>query len=139
MKISVKVLADFMLSSAARKRSIVRDSKFPRLKDGKAKPQIVRYSEARAAIRDYHEAGNKIMVLVTSVEKLAKKKIEHPEKDASRIDDNIRAIKAYMDKFSKNEFKLLPLCRIKNPAVPYSQCNESVCSDIYGRVFFDIL
>ena len=41
MKISVKSLADFMLAGAARQRTIIRDSKFPKLKDGKPKPQIV--------------------------------------------------------------------------------------------------
>jgi hypothetical protein len=107
MKISVKVLADFMLAGDARRRAIIRDSKYPRLKDGKPKPQIVRYGEVRSAIREYHRSGNDINVLITEIEKLTKRKAEHPEKDASRIDDNIRAIKAYMAHFSKNEFSVL--------------------------------
>lgn len=80
MRISVSVLADFMLASAVRQRTIIRDSKFPKLKDGKAKPQIVRDSEARAAIRKYHESGNDITVLLTEVERLTKKKTDNPEK-----------------------------------------------------------
>jgi hypothetical protein len=107
MRISVKVLADFMLASDARRRSIIRDSKFPKLKDGKPKPQIVRYSEARAAIRGYHASGNDVNVLLTEIEKLIRKKTEHPEKEPSRIDDNIRAIKAYLAHFAKNAFAVL--------------------------------
>src|ERR1700759_4969346 len=104
MKISVKVLADFMLASTARQRSIIRDSKYPKLKDGKPKPQIVRYSETRAAIRDYHESGNDITILLKAVERLTNKKANHPEKDHSRIDDNIRAINAYVTYYAKNAF-----------------------------------
>src|SRR5690348_5072312 len=106
MRISVKVLADFMLASAARQRTMIRDSKFPKLKDGKAKPQIVRYSEARAAIRDYHESGNDVTVLLTAIEKLTKKK-EEPGRDIGRLDDNIRAINTYMKFYSKTPFAIL--------------------------------
>ena len=108
MKISVKILADFMLATSLRQRSIVRDAKFPKFKDGKPKPQIVRYSEARAAIRDYHEAGNDLNVFSKAVDRLIKKKAEYPEKDITRIEDNIRAIKAYLTHFSKREFSVLP-------------------------------
>ena len=59
MRISVKTLANFMAASDSKRRTILRYLKFPKLKDGKSKPQIMRYSEARAAIRDYHESGNK--------------------------------------------------------------------------------
>jgi hypothetical protein len=45
MRISVKILAEFMLSGSSRQRTLIRNAKFPKLKDGKAKPQIVRYSE----------------------------------------------------------------------------------------------
>jgi len=128
MKISVKVLADFMLATDARRRSIIRDSKFPRLKDGKPKPQIVRYSEARSAIRDYHESGNDIRVLITQIEKLTRKKAEHPEKDAARIDDNIRAIKAYMAQFSKNEFSVLTTPK---PIYALGQMEVSATPDLY--------
>jgi hypothetical protein len=128
LKISVKVLADFMLAGDSRRRTLVRDSKFPKLKDGKPKPQIVRYSEARAAIRDYHEKGNDLKVLLTAVERLAKKKAEHPEKDSARIDDNIRAIKAYTTYFSKNKFVVLP-----TPKPTYSSNHVEVSAkpDLY--------
>lgn len=128
MRISVKVLADFMLASDARRRSIIRDSKFPKLKDGKPKPQIVRYSEARAAIRDYHGSRNDINILLTEVEKLIKKKAEHPEKDPARIDDNIRAIKAYIAHFSKNAFVVLTTPR---PVYGSGGVEVSATPDLY--------
>jgi hypothetical protein len=128
MRISVKVLADFMLASDARRRAIIRDSKFPKLKDGKPRPQIVRYSETRAAIRDYHEAGNDVGVLIACIEKLTRKKAEHPEKDAARIDDNIRAIKAYMTHFSRNEFSVLTTPK---PVYVFEHVEVSATPDLY--------
>lgn len=128
MRISVKVLADFMLASPARQRTIIRDSKFPKLKDGKPKPQIVRYSETRAAIRDFHESGNDITVLLKAVERLTNKKINNPEKDASRIDDNIRAITAYAKYYSKVPFQVLPTPK---PLYCYEQVEVSATPDLY--------
>jgi hypothetical protein len=123
-----KSAADFMLASAARQRTIIRDSKFPKLKDGKMKPQIVRYSEARAAIRDYHEAGNDITVLLTAVERLTKKKADDPNKDAARLDDNIRAINTYMKYFSKNPFTVLTTPK---PIYRFEQVEVSATPDLY--------
>jgi hypothetical protein len=128
VKISVKSLADYMLASSSRQRTIVRDTKYPKLQDGKPKPQIVRYSEARATIRDYHEAGNDISVLITGIEKLTKKKNENPDKDASRIDDNIRAIKAYMTYYKNNAFKILTTPK---PIYSYEQMDVSATPDLY--------
>lgn len=127
-KISVKQLADFMLASSSRQRSIVRDAKYPKLRDGKPKPQIVRYSEARSAIREYHESGRDISVLLTAVEKLIKKKAEHPEKDGARIDDNIRAIKAYISHFQNNNFTILNTPR---PVYIFDQMLVSATPDLY--------
>lgn len=128
MKISVKVLADFMLAGSFRQRSIVRNAKYPKLKDGKTKPQIVRYSEARAAVRDFCESGNDPKVFLAAVERLTKKKLEHPDKDASRIEDNIRGIKAYAAYLLKREFKLLPT---PHPVYSSSGVDVSATPDLY--------
>lgn len=111
--ISVNGLAKFMKSGPAKQRSLLRDFKFPFTKEGKRKPQIVRYSEARAAIRKYHSGGNDITVLVKAVEELTKKLFD-PEKDQSRIKDNIRAIETYMKYFSGSTFAVL-----ENPKPKY--------------------
>ena len=78
VKLSVNGLAKFMTSSEAARRTLLRDFKYPFNKDGTRKPQIVRYSEARAAIRDYHEGGNDASVLVGAIEKLVKKREQNP-------------------------------------------------------------
>lgn len=127
MRISVKVLADFMLASPARQRSIIRDAKFPKFKDGRPKPQIVRYSETRAAIRDFHESGNDIAVLLKAVERLTNKKANNPEKDASRIDDNIRAITAYAKYYSSSPFTVL---QTPKPIYRFEQLEVSATPDL---------
>jgi len=127
MRISVKVLADFMLANPARQRKIIRDSKFPKLKDGKPKPQIVRYSESRAAIRDFHESGNDITILLKAIERLTNKKLTNPEKDSARIDDNIRAISAYAKYYSKTSFEVLPTPK---PIYSYEQIEVSAIPDL---------
>lgn len=128
MRITVKGLAEFMHAGWARQRTILRDFKYPKLKDGKKKPQIVRYSEARAAIRKYHDSGNDITVLISAVEKLMSKKAEHPELDASRIDDNIRAISTYMKYFAENKFKVLQTPR---PIYEHAGVEVSCSPDLY--------
>jgi hypothetical protein len=114
IKISVNGLAKFMKASSAAQRTLLRNQKFQFTADGKKRPQIVRYSEARTAIRKYHESGNEISVLLDAIEALIKKEIEHPEKDPSRIRDNVRAVKTYMTYFSKNKFSVL-----ENPKPKY--------------------
>jgi hypothetical protein len=122
------MLADFMLASPSRQRTIIRDAKFPRLKDGKPKPQIVRYSEARAAIRDFHESSRDITVLLKAVARLSAKKTAHPEKAASRIDDNIRAISTYIKHFSNNDFTVLTTPK---PVYRFGQIDVSATPDLY--------
>jgi hypothetical protein len=115
IKISVSGLAKFMKATSATQRTLLRNYKFPFTPTGERRPQIVRYSEARSAITKYHESNNDITVLITAIEALAKKESEHPEKDASRIHDNIRALKTYMAHFSKNHFTVL-----ENPKPKYT-------------------
>jgi hypothetical protein len=128
MKISVKILADFILAGPARQRTLIRNAKFPRLKDGKVKPQIVRYSEARSSIRDFHEAGNDLKVLLSAVERLAKKLVEFPDKDAGRLNDNIRAIKAYAAQFSNRRFRVLTTPK---PIYAFRNIEVSATPDLY--------
>jgi len=121
ISISVNGLAKFMTSSEATRRRILRDYKFPFNKDGSKKPQIVRYSEARAAIRDYHESGNNAATIVIVIEKLIAKKQKNPEKDAARINDNIRALQTYLEHFSNRKFTVL-----ENPKPKYIHGEVSV-------------
>lgn len=107
IRMSVNGLAKFMTSSEAARRSLLRDFKYPFNADGSRKPQIVRYSEARAAIRDYHESGNDASVLVGAIEKLVKKREQNPQKDAARINDNIRGLQTYLKHFASRKLVVL--------------------------------
>lgn len=126
--ISVNGLARFMTSSEAARRRILRDFKFPFNKDGSKKPQIVRYSETRAAIRDYHESGNNAGTIVTAIENLIAKKQKNPDKDAARIDDNIRALKTYLEHFSNRKFTVL---ETPKPKYVHGEVSVSAYPDLY--------
>lgn len=126
--ISVNGLAKFMTSSESTRRRILRDYKFPFNKDGSKKPQIVRYSEARAVIRDYHESGNNAATIVTAIEKLMEKRQKNPDKDASRINDNIRALETYLKYFSHRAFQVLPTPK---PTYIHGEVVVSASPDLY--------
>ena len=96
-----------MKSRPASQRTMLKTYKFQTDKNGNKRPQIVRYSEARAAIKKYHSKGNDIATLIAAVAELQRKEITHPEKDSGRIRDNIKAIQTYMSHFSKNKFVVL--------------------------------
>jgi hypothetical protein len=128
IKISVSGLAQFMNATSFRQRRLLRDYKFPFNKDGTRKPQIVRYSEARATIQKYHQNGNDVTVLLDAVEALKKKAADNPDKDQSRFEDNIRAINAYMKYFQNSKFAVLA-----NPRPKYIHGDVSVSTtpDLY--------
>ena len=128
IKISVTGLAKFMKSGPASQRTLLKTYKFQIDKNGNKRPQIVRYSEARSAIKKYHENNNDVATLLSAVAALQKKEAANPEKDASRIHDNIRAIEAYMKHFSKNNFVVLD-----NPKPKYIHANVEVSAspDLY--------
>jgi hypothetical protein len=69
-------LAQFMNATSFRQRRLLRDHKLPYTKDGRRKPQIVRYSEARSTIQKYHLHDNDVTVLLDAVEALKKKAAE---------------------------------------------------------------
>jgi ElaB/YqjD/DUF883 family membrane-anchored ribosome-binding protein len=128
IKISVAGLAKFMNATSFRQRRLLRDYKFPFNKDGTRKPQIVRYSEARATIQKYHQSDNDVTVLLDAVEALKKKAADHPEKDQSRLQDNIRAIRTYMKYFQRNEFTVLANPR---PKYVHGDVYVSATPDLY--------
>jgi hypothetical protein len=128
IKISVAGLAKFMNATSFRQRRLLRDYKFPFNKDGTRKPQIVRYSEARATIQKYHQSENDVTVLLDAVETLKKKAADHPEKDQRRIQDNVRAIRTYMKYFQRNDFTVLANPR---PKYVHGDVYVSTTPDLY--------
>ncbi len=128
IRISVSGLAQFMNATSFRQRRLLRDYKFPFNKDGTKKPQIVRYSEARATIQKYHQSDNDVTVLLEAVEALKKKAADNPDKDQHRIEDNIRAINAYMKHFQDNKFTVLENPR---PKYVHGDVYVSTTPDLY--------
>jgi hypothetical protein len=128
IRISVSGLAQFMNATSFRQRRLLRDYKFPFTKDGRRKPQIVRYSEARATIQKYHQSNNDVTVLLEAVEALKKKAADNPDKDQSRFEDNIRAINAYMKYFQNNKFTVLDTPR---PKYVHGDVLVSTAPDLY--------
>ncbi len=117
-----------MNATSFRQRRLLRDYKFPFNKDGTKKPQIVRYSEARATIQKYHQSDNDVTVLLEAVEALKKKASDNPDKDQHRIEDNIRAINAYMKHFQDNKFTVLDNPR---PKYVHGDVFVSATPDLY--------
>jgi hypothetical protein len=129
IKISVTGLVKFMKSGPATQRTLLKTYKFPTEKNVKKRPQIVRYSEARTAIKKYHENSNDVATLLAAVTALEKKAATAgPDKDTSRLRDNIRAIEAYMKYFSKSKFVVL-----ENPRPKYihSSVEVSTSPDLF--------
>jgi hypothetical protein len=128
IRISVNGLAEFMKAGSSRQRAMLRNYKYQLDRQGNKRPQIVRYSEARAAIKKYHGSGNDVGLLLAAVLSLQKKEAGHPEKDAGRLRDNIRAIQAYATHFAKSSFQI-----IDNPRPVYRRgpVEVSATPDLY--------
>ena len=128
IRISVTGLAEFMKAGSSRQRAMLRNYKFQYDQQGRKRPQIVRYSEARAAIKKYHASDNNVGLLIEAVRRLQKKEAAEPEKDANRIRDNIRAIEAYATHFAKSSFQI-----IDNPKPVYKRgpVEVSTTPDLY--------
>jgi hypothetical protein len=67
-------------------------------------------------------------VLLDVVEAPKKKAAENPDKDPSRIEDNIRAIKTYMKHFQNNQFRVLENPR---PRYIHGEVHVTTAPDLY--------
>src|SRR5689334_8773768 len=108
-KLSMKSLAQFMTSGESRRRTILRNSKFPK----QAQVIIIQYRDAISAIRDYHENGNDPASLVKSIDKLRKKASGATRQTEARINNNIRAIERYVHNFGGNRADSKPVPKMK--------------------------
>src|SRR4029077_917754 len=109
VKLSMKSLAQFMTSGESRRRTILRNSKYPR----GAQFIIIQYRDAINAIRDFHESGNDPSTLVKSIDKLRKKSIGATRQTEARINNNIRAIERYLEHFARENRAVLPVPKMK--------------------------
>lgn len=108
-KLSMKSLAQFMTSRESRKRTILKNSKFPR----DARVIIIQYREAINAIRDFRESGNDPATLVKTIDHLRKKAIGATPQTQARINNNIRAIERYLEHFGPQQCDVLQTPRMK--------------------------
>lgn len=111
IKITAKGLAKFMTNNAAGQRAVLRDFKFPRSPEARA--QTVYYSEARRAIRQYHEDDNNAATQSKVVADLSTKLTQANGPARARLGHNLRALQGYFRVFGSNEFRILnsPLLR----------------------------
>jgi hypothetical protein len=128
IKISVSGLAKFMKARPAGQRTMLKTYKFQTDKNGNKRPQIVYYSEARAAIKKYHASSNDIATLIAAVAALQKKEASQPEKNSTRIHDNIKAIQTYMTHFAKNKFVVL---ETPKPKYKHGEVEVSAKPDLF--------
>jgi hypothetical protein len=111
IKLSVKGLAQFMISGAAKQRSILRTQKYPSKQENVA--IIVYYGEARRAIEAFHEGDNDPATLVSAVDALSKKEVASSGQTAVRLNHNIRGIKTYLTHFGSRKFSILSTPKLK--------------------------
>ncbi|MFC6647321.1 hypothetical protein ACFQBQ_17440 [Granulicella cerasi] len=128
IRISVNGLAEFMKAGASRQRAMLRNYKFQFDANGHKRPQIVRYSEARAAIKKFHESGNDMGLLISAAVKLQKKEAAEPDRDSSRLRDNIRAIESYATHFGNSKFQIIDSPK---PVYTHGTVDVTATPDLY--------
>jgi hypothetical protein len=112
MKLTAKSFADFATASPTRKRTILKNAKYPKKKENQI--VILYYNEALRVIRLYHKKGNDHAIIKYAVRRLRQERdaSEKPQKKA-RLRQNIRAIESYFKLFGQRKFEVLPGRRLK--------------------------
>lgn len=105
-KVSLKGLADFMTSSAVRQRSILRQYKHP--DEDEARAKIIYYREARDRIAAYHRSNHPADWLNEQASSLAGLAASSDGRTRTRLQHNVRGLRAYASHFSRRRFDLLP-------------------------------
>jgi hypothetical protein len=106
ISITVKGLAKFMTASPAQQRKVVRDFKYPKLDESAAQQKY--YKEARTIITAYHRARRPPEWLLQKAAQLqALAQQEHNSRSRTRLNHNVRAVRAYHQYFRKKQFELL--------------------------------
>src|SRR5690348_11526175 len=127
IRITAKGLAKYMTSGDARKRTILRDYKFP---DPEGAVQAKYYAEARRIIEQYHSGDNDPSIIVSAVDELnAKAAREHGRKH-DRLRNNIRALESYLSNFGKRKLTMLPTPDVR---FTHGQVVVSAYPDLYVK------
>lgn len=104
-KLSIKGLAEFMIASPSRKRTILRHYKYPAEDEPKAK--ILYYRDARERIVAYHAGGHDREWLLEEVKRLQILTSLSSGQSKTRLSHNVRALRAYLRNFSGFSFEVL--------------------------------
>lgn len=125
-RVSAKGLAEFVTAGPSRKRSILRNFKFP--SQGEGIGRTIYYQPAIAAIRAYHRWNNEPGILADAIQALDLKGRGLKGLKKARIENNIRAIQVYSRKFGDRRFKVL-----KNPRLGFGRGSVTLTAsaDLY--------
>ena len=104
-KMSLKGLADYMTASSTRKRSILKQYKYPY--DDEARAKIIYYREARDIVVAYHASGRDRAWLIDEASRLRSLAAASQGATKTRLNHNARAVRSYADHFADKDFKIL--------------------------------
>ncbi|MFH2001901.1 MAG: hypothetical protein ABIK28_19635 [Planctomycetota bacterium] len=124
-RISLKGLANFMTSGAARQRKILRDYKYP---DPEGAAQAGYYRDARNCILEYHREGREEAWLYERHRHLRGQSIVAPPQVKPRLENNARAVRQYARNFSGRNFTILENVPL---ALAFSGVTVSVYPDLH--------
>jgi hypothetical protein len=103
IKISLKGLADFMGSDAAKQRKILREFKYPDTDEAQAK--IVYYRDARDRIAGYHRLGHDRAWLIEQADAIDSLAGMSTGMTRTRLRHNARALREYERNFGGRNFE----------------------------------
>ena len=128
MDITVKGLADYMISNPAKQRKILKEFKYPTLDEARAK--IHYYREAREAIVSYHKGGRDRSWLIGQAAKFTGQSASATPSSQKRLRHNARALIAYATYFANKKFEVLPKLKW---ALTHSGVRISIQPDLHVR------
>lgn len=128
IEISMKGLADFMISNPAKQRKILREFKYPELDESRAK--IHYYREARDTVLAFHKGSKEPNWLVAQADRLLDQGTASSSSSQKRLKNNARALAAYLNHFGSKQFEVLERLNLK---LPYSSVRISIYPDLHVR------
>jgi len=127
-QISVKGLADFIEASPVRQRTIVRQFKYP--KEDEARAKIVYYREARDTIEAYHRGRHAVPWLEEQAGRLDMIAAGLIGRSKTRLQHNTRGIRAYGRHFSSHAYRPIDDLKLH---LTYSDVRVTVNPDLRVR------
>jgi hypothetical protein len=105
IKMSVKGLAKFMMSSPAAQRKVLQDYKFP--DEDEPKAMRLYYGEAVQSIKDFHLGQLPLNWLREQAERINQLASTVNGMGGTRLRNNVRALRQYTDSFASRRFTIL--------------------------------